>query len=111
MGNPSMNFFPEAVTQGDDLLLAGHAIRANGSLPPGRFLLGVRPEDLRIDEDSPLRMQVTLVEPTGGESYVYGRMAGRDLILRAPGDVPARIGITSPSASTCAAHFFDPTAK
>ena len=75
IGSPSMNFFevdvasaPEGVTvEGDSF-----ATDLDVSLPPGRYTLGVRPEDLR-PADGPGRIpaDVDVVEPMGADNYLY----------------------------------------
>ena len=112
IGNPSMNFFEDTRADGGTLLVNGGVVgevaAGDRSLPSGRFVLGVRPEDLRIDPSGPLGLRVTLVEPTGGESYVYGATEGRPVIIRAPGSVRAEIGSEfTYSFDITRAHFFD----
>ena len=55
----------------------------------GRVLLGVRPEDLRID-DAGAPMTVQLVEMLGADAYVYGRLDGSQSPLVARCDPAGR---------------------
>jgi multiple sugar transport system ATP-binding protein len=41
---------------------------------------GFRPEAIVLDASSPLRMRVTLTEPTGAETQASGRIGGVDVI-------------------------------
>ena len=115
IGNPSMNFFDDIRAEGPQLVVAGQAAGTlNGhtdalsGLGAGRAILGVRPENLKLDPSGPLRLRVTLVEPTGGESYVYGETNGQPVIVRAHGDVRADIGSElGYSFDLEHAHFFD----
>lgn len=80
IGSPSMNLVEVPIVDGgvhlgecrvsvtrDVLSLAGSP----------RVLLGVRPEDLRIDDDGTL-MRVQLVEALGADTYVYGTVSTPD---------------------------------
>ncbi|VTT86234.1 Glycerol-3-phosphate ABC transporter, ATP-binding protein UgpC (TC 3.A.1.1.3) [Halorubrum sp. DM2] len=75
IGSPSMNFFEVDVESTSD----GIAVQGDGfetdldvSLPPGRYTLGVRPEDLyTIDGTGRLSATVDVVEPMGADNYLY----------------------------------------
>jgi multiple sugar transport system ATP-binding protein len=70
--------------------------------------VGIRPEDYQLDENGPLAMSVEVVEPTGPETHVFGRMAGQEVrcVFRIrldpkPGDV---LRLTAPANRI---HLFD----
>jgi len=66
LGAPSMNFMPAPLVAG----------------PEGRTI-GVRPEDLAIDDNGPLTAEVTHVEHLGGDTNVVLRTGdGSDITLR-----------------------------
>ena len=82
-------------------------------MPPGGALLGVRPEDLEEGaalSDGGIAFEITVdaVEALGAESFVYGKVGDRTLVLRSSGHIERPIG----SAIRVAAkanhlHFFD----
>jgi multiple sugar transport system ATP-binding protein len=97
IGSPAMNFIDGTVADG--------GVRAGDGtllpLPPGakveagkRVRYGVRPSHLRVAADgSGLPTQVEVMEPTGDDTFVYGRMAGQEICAMfnerqsfAPGD-------------------------
>jgi len=76
--------------------------------PPGAAHLGLRPEHLLVDPDAPWQATVTLVEPTGADTFIEVDAAGTHLTVRvspesnyAPGQ---QIGLT-PQIN--ALHWFD----
>ncbi len=87
LGSPSMNFAEGTVVQGDRgfaLALAdGHVIplpeEAKASAAPGaRVTLGIRPEHIETGTDAQagVTMEVEVVEPTGAETHLYGKIGG-----------------------------------
>jgi multiple sugar transport system ATP-binding protein len=118
IGSPSMNFLDARVTRGNGLRLdAGKTVL---SVPQGeragidrytdrRITLGLRPEDLRLDETGDISARVTLVEPTGGESYIYAEIDEVPIVARARGAIRLGIGETVRFRMDLErAHFFDP---
>ena len=75
-------------------------------------ILGIRPEDIRIDGDAPhTQGEVLAVEPLGAETIVRFRIAGvaSDVLVRGPRTVAVRVGERAPIAFDLAsAHLFDP---
>ena len=73
------------------------------------MILGLRPEDVHLDSQGEITAQVVLVEPTGGESYIYAGMGGGKLVARALGAVRLGLGErVSFRFDLARAHFFDP---
>jgi len=64
VGTPPMNILPP------------------GSIEPGEHLVGVRPEHLRVNEDGPISMTVTLVEQLGHEVLVTGLVGENRVVVR-----------------------------
>ncbi|MDT7953308.1 MAG: sn-glycerol-3-phosphate ABC transporter ATP-binding protein UgpC [Acetobacteraceae bacterium] len=110
IGSPAMNFLPGTVERagfraedGSLWPLPASAGRAAGQ--PAVY--GVRPEHLQLTDDGvPLTVQV--VEPTGSETQVYGKLGGlavlgafRERIAAGPGD-PIRV-----TADPALVHLFD----
>ena len=76
--------------------------------PQGAAQLGLRPEHITIENDSAWRGTVTLVEPTGADTFIDVDVAGTHLTVRvspessfAPGQ---HIGL---AAHAQALHWFD----
>ena len=114
IGSPSMNFFEGEVT--------GEAgapwFRASGvavELPAGcpaqagqRTILGVRPHDLAVSDEGPIRGTVILSETTGADVQLHVDVGGHDAVAivprserRLPG---AAVGLT---VAPRAIHLFD----
>jgi multiple sugar transport system ATP-binding protein len=41
---------------------------------PGRLVVGIRPEHARLDDNGSLELRVEIVEPLGGQKFVYGSL-------------------------------------
>jgi multiple sugar transport system ATP-binding protein len=121
LGSPSMNLWPAQF--GRDGLNVGDALwRVDGEVPQtlhefvGRpLVLGIRPEDLALDDDSArgprVRANVTLevVEPLGSETLVYWNTAGVNSVARVRPDHAVRVGQeVELRLDLGRAHFFDP---
>jgi multiple sugar transport system ATP-binding protein len=80
LGSPAMSFIEGTIVQSD----AGTAVRLSDGteapVPSGvarngaGVTLGIRPEHFRLDPGGPIRLIVDLIEPTGSESHIYGRI-------------------------------------
>jgi multiple sugar transport system ATP-binding protein len=87
IGSPAMNFIVGRASAQPDR--GWQLIAANGAafpLPPGlpivadqAITLGVRPEHLAVAPDSLVKIKVDIVEPTGDETNLYGRV-GDELV-------------------------------
>ena len=86
IGSPAMNFLYGALhyEDGQSSLWAEDGTR----LPLGRFVsgrdgqevvYGVRPEHLALADNAGTPARVTLVEPTGANTFVYAEMAGSEV--------------------------------
>ena len=95
IGSPAMSFVPARVENGTAVFASGarlelaESVKAEGQA----VTIGVRPENYRIAEDGPLDFAVEVIEPTGPETHVYGRIEGhevrcvfRERLSIAPGD-------------------------
>ena len=108
IGSPTMNLLRGAVT-GGQFGIQGAAL--NLAPPPSsanEVLLGVRPEHLVMQETAPWRGRVSVVEPTGPDTYVMVDTAAGSVTLRTdaqtrvqPGDA---VGLAVEPAN---AHWFD----
>jgi multiple sugar transport system ATP-binding protein len=80
LGSPAMSFIEGTVlrsSQGISVRLSDGAMvpvsgtnAANGA----SVTLGIRPEHYRLDPAGPIQLAVDLIEPTGSESHIYGRI-------------------------------------
>ncbi|SCY79643.1 ABC transporter ATP-binding protein [Microvirga guangxiensis] len=99
LGSPSMSFIDGAMLRSAQAsfvrLSDGTMIEvAETSAPNGATVtLGIRPEHYRLDPEGPIRLVVDVIEPTGSESHIYGRVDDsevravfRERISAAPGE-------------------------
>jgi len=114
VGNPPMNLL-EAEVSAQGLRVAGATL----PLDPARHQqcraaeiteIGIRPEDIRLAQDGPLKGEVYVVEPMGNETLVDLRFGAQRLTFRAPKGFTAAIGsplgVSFDAADAC---FFDST--
>jgi multiple sugar transport system ATP-binding protein len=116
LGSPAMNFIAGRLTA------EGAFVSEDGSLvasprktptrPGAQVICGFRPEAVVLDVNSPLRLRVTLTEPTGAETHVFGRIGGADVIavLRERVTLPegTDIGVSIPADQL---HIFEAASK
>ncbi len=106
IGAPAMNILPATLAEGQ-ARLGDIAVAA---APPGTVKLGIRPEHLVLKGagQGALPATVSLRETLGGDAYLYVRMAGGSLVVRADGDTTlghgAEVGLDLPAHRL---HFFD----
>ncbi|MGF1650916.1 MAG: ABC transporter ATP-binding protein [Hyphomicrobiaceae bacterium] len=84
IGSPAMNFIPGTIATNGS---AGVAVEGGAHLPlataptasDGRpVIYGVRPEHLELSDDG-VEAEVIVVEPTGSETQVFVRLAGKEV--------------------------------
>jgi multiple sugar transport system ATP-binding protein len=84
LGSPAMNFIDGRLTaEGAFVSEDGSVVvsaRKTKARPGAQVVCGFRPEAVVLDANSPLRLRVTLTEPTGAETHVFGRIGGVDVI-------------------------------
>jgi multiple sugar transport system ATP-binding protein len=114
IGSPSMNFIEGEIANGE----GGPAFRAPGVAIPlaaetkaaaGRkAVLGVRPNDLAVSDDGPIRGTVILSETTGAEVQLHVDVDGHDVIALAPRSQRRRPGeAIGLAVAPRAIHLFD----
>jgi multiple sugar transport system ATP-binding protein len=118
IGSPRMNFLDARVS--DDGAVEVAAAESRLTLPAeqrerlaghqGRnVILGLRPEHVDLAPEGEVQGRASLVEQTGGESYVYAQVGGAPLVARCEGAVRLEIGDqVRLRLDLAAAHFFDP---
>ena len=111
IGSPSMNLLA-AVRKGGELVLeSGMAtgVAAPAGLAEGAaVLIGKRPEHIVIAPDGGIPATVSVVEPTGSETYAVLRVGGQELVCL----FRERVALTDDQAvgislSQGVTHFFD----
>ena len=112
IGSPSMNMLPGRVDPND----VNKFVTPDGivlpiekpltRMPAGDVIYGLRPEAMRLGGDIPLT--IVVVEPTGSETHVIGKIGStdvvgvfRDRVAANPGE---QIGV---SVDTAVTHLFD----
>jgi ABC-type sugar transport system ATPase subunit len=84
-----------AACEGNDLVVSNSTIRF--SLPdedclPDAFLLGVRPEDVRLVGEGGFAGEIMLTEPLGVETIVHIQTGEQTLLSLAPGMTDVEVG-------------------
>ncbi|MBZ5763233.1 sn-glycerol-3-phosphate ABC transporter ATP-binding protein UgpC [Rhizobium sp. VS19-DR104.2] len=112
LGSPTMTFLPARVDTIDSHL----ARTADGkvlSLPDGAecgqdIIIGLRPEILSVADTEPdLLLDVDLVEPTGAETHLHGRLHGERAVAVIAGRTSVRPGDRVGIAVVGTPHIFD----
>ena len=83
VGSPSMNIW-ELKVSGAAASLAGQRLAlplATDIATRNRVIVGVRPEDVMLDETSPIRAHVRRVEVPGADTLIYADIADCDLAV------------------------------
>jgi multiple sugar transport system ATP-binding protein len=86
IGSPSINMFA-ATREADGTLRLpdGTVLGEMAQGTAGAVSVGVRPEDMEIREDGQLRGQISLVEPTGPETYALVDLGHTEITVRMGG--------------------------
>jgi ABC-type sugar transport system ATPase subunit len=112
LGSPSMSFLRgEAVST--DRVRIGDSwhldLDADFGLETGREVeVGLRPEDVALDDSSAWRAKVDVVEALGSETFAHLDGPGGKLVARLSGDAPLRTGdAVGVRALPGRAHVFD----
>jgi len=94
IGSPTMNFIPgQASGNGDNVVFTFEG--GSLALPcpaTGMVTLGQRPEHIHLSDDASWRGEVTLVEPTGADTYVVVKTGVGLITVRTAPNTPVRIG-------------------
>ena len=86
IGSPSINLF-DATRDAAGLLRLpdGVAIGELANEPAGKVAVGVRPEDMSLRDDGQLAGRISLVEPTGPETYALVDLGHTEVTVRMSG--------------------------
>ena len=118
IGSPGMNFLPAtAKGQGQATVKIAGALSLDVPLPQavevnGDVAIGIRPEHLKISGEKgnahTLLGEVSVIERLGAESFAYVRTEAGQVVVKAEGDVAAKIGDVVPVAiDPKLVHVFD----
>jgi multiple sugar transport system ATP-binding protein len=108
IGSPSMNFFDVSLDVASDgsgtLVGDGFEYAVSKELVDtvdagtGEYILAVRPENFRVDEDAPVEKSfeatVDVVEVIGSDNFLYLDLAGQECRVRTPVEIEPEIGDT-----------------
>jgi multiple sugar transport system ATP-binding protein len=108
IGSPTMNLLRGGVQAAGQFGIEGASLPLAPPTSTPEMLLGVRPEHLQMRDDAPWRGTVSVVEPTGPDTYVMVDTAAGNVTLRTdaqtrvqPGD---HVGLAVEPAN---AHWFN----
>ena len=114
VGSPKINLM-DANCEDGTLCLARSDNRVcladvcGGSQLPSKFILGVRPEDVRLAADGLFGGEVGLVEPLGVETLLHIKIGEQTVVCTVPGISGVRRGDTVRfNVTRERLHFFDP---
>ena len=94
IGSPAMNFISGSLNQDhvftDELKSFEISLDTflSKDITAGSWILGIRPEDIHGDNSlgiasyHPVEVMVEAMEPLGSDSFLYGKLGGKDLIAR-----------------------------
>ena len=111
IGSPTMNFItqsPESTLVSGTFTVQNSGMVLTSPQHQAPVLLGLRPEHITLSDDSQWRGEVSLVEPTGADTYVVVNTAAGKITVRSsplvrvkPGE---QVGL---SVNASHAHWFD----
>ncbi len=118
IGTPSMNFLPgEVINEKGVCSFATHGIaipiRQNASLPPGQKLIaGIRPNDVQLSDNGPIKAILELAESTGAETQLHTRIETTGFVTLAPRGTKVTPGeLLSFEVPADKIHLFDATTQ
>ncbi len=94
LGSPAMNFLPVHLQAGLINLPGGRTL-IHHAKEPGLAVLGIRPENLSLVENTEmalLRGEVTLIEPLGADTLITVNSHSHKIIVRVIGTSPLQLG-------------------
>jgi ABC-type sugar transport system ATPase subunit len=106
VGSPPMNFIQGVVEDGNLRLPDSDWLLASVTAPPGRYEVGVRPEQLVMAETG-LEFNVDFSELHGADQYLFGTLSGQTLTARYSGTERSSSG-SIVKVQLHGFHLFDP---
>ena len=93
IGSPTMNFITGTADGAGGLFrFDGGTLDLGCPAPAGPVMLGQRPEHIHIEADAAWRGQITLVEPTGADTYVVVKTAAGLMTIRVAPNSTYKVG-------------------
>lgn len=89
IGSPSMNLIPLDKKYGQYFL---GEVPLHISYMEKDLILGIRPEDLIIDDSSQVRMTITYLEDHGSDKFITGKSNDTEIIIKDTSDIAYEIG-------------------
>jgi multiple sugar transport system ATP-binding protein len=111
VGTPRINLLEAAAIDGTVRVVDStvHFPLAEGNGLPTSFLLGVRPEDVRLQSDGEFSGEIMLTEPLGVETIVHIKTGEQTLLSLAPGMTDVQVGEQARfSILRERLHYFEP---
>jgi multiple sugar transport system ATP-binding protein len=108
IGAPSMNMLP-AILENGRVIVAGKNIDLPLAAAGGAGVtVGIRPDDLRVtDAPGLFTGTISVLEPLGAETLAYVDIGGQEVVARADGRNPPKLGATVHlSADVANMHVF-----
>lgn len=108
VGSPRINLF-DAHRENGTVVITNSEVRVDSKQAlPDALLLGVRPEDVRIDAKGLFPAEIVLKEPLGVETVLHLKSGDQTLLSLVPGMTDARIGdVVKFNIANDKLHFFD----
>ncbi|MBL4929420.1 ABC transporter ATP-binding protein [Fuscibacter oryzae] len=109
IGSPSMNFIEGAMTDQGFRAADGTFLPLGSATTVfrGAAVYGIRPENLALAPEG-IPMKVSVIEPTGAETQVFGSIAGKPVVVIARERVRASPGdVLTVAPEAGAVHLFD----
>jgi multiple sugar transport system ATP-binding protein len=102
IGSPTMNVIA-GQRSGDGFAIAGALLPLN--CPAAKAQLGLRPEHIGLVDDAPWRGEVSVVEPTGADTFVVVQTGAGDVTVRCSPqssvEVGAQVGLAIRDDAAC----------
>jgi|YNPBryantNP2012_1023418.scaffolds.fasta_scaffold04263_5 multiple sugar transport system ATP-binding protein len=98
VGSPKINLLRAAIEDGtlvvadSDIRLPARELCAEPWRLPTQLILGVRPEDVRLDPAGLFTGEIVLTEPLGVETLIHIKIGEQMVVSTTPGIAAARIG-------------------
>ena len=94
IGSPTMNLIPghDGTAEGRKGFAIASTQLQIAAPRSGKLLMGVRPEHLSLVDDAPWRGEVSLVEPTGADTYVVVNTGAGNVTVRVSAQAKLKAG-------------------
>ena len=80
IGSPAMNILKGDCKNNTVIFSNKSSLKTNSKFS-GKVNVGLRPEDFKIEDNGPIKLNVELVELVGADTLIHGKLDGSDEIL------------------------------